>query len=93
MKFKELITEENFDDLDVDYKHLENAFTNKKYYLAMKTLSLQEKQVLYYLAIENYSLKKTSILMNLSQNKVLKLKETAISNFKRNLKKIYKGEN
>ena len=42
MKFKELITEENFDDLDVDYKHLENAFTNKKYYLAISIKSFLE---------------------------------------------------
>lgn len=86
-------TEEDFNDIDVNAEHLEKAFTNKKYYLAMKPLHLEEKQVLYYSIVKNYPLSRISKIMNLSKNEILKLKEKAITNFKKNLKKICKGEN
>lgn len=93
MSSKQNNTLEEFDEIDISAEHLENAFTNKKYYLAMKPLPIQEKQVLYYSAIKSYPLQRISAVMNLSKNEVLKLKEKAIADFKRNLKKICKGEN
>ncbi len=51
-------TGNEFDDIDLNAEHIENAFTNKKYYLSMKLLPLQEKKVLYYSVIENYPLRK-----------------------------------
>lgn len=80
--------EEQFNDIDVDAKNLEKAFTNKKHYLAMKILPLQKKEVLYYSIIKNYSLNKISELMKLSKKEIIQLKEIAIADFKENLKKI-----
>lgn len=53
-------TGNEFDDIDLNAEHIENAFTNEKYYSSMKLLPLQEKKVLYYSVIENYPLRKNS---------------------------------
>ena len=86
-------TGDEYDEIDLDGEHLENAFTNKKHYLSMKLLPLQEKKVLYYSVTENYSLNRIAKLMNISKSEVVRLKEKAISDFKANLRRISKGDN
>lgn len=85
--------EDSFDDIDVTAEHLENAFTNKKYYLAMKSLPLLEKQVLYYSAIEYQPLNWISKKLKLSKTEIIKLLNKAKNDFKKNLKKINKRGN
>lgn len=79
--------ENELDNLDLTPEHLENAFTNEKFYLSMKPLSTQEKQVLYYSVVEYRPLNWISKKMNLTKKEILLLKEQAILNFKRNLKR------
>lgn len=86
-------TGNELDEIDLDSAHLENAFTNKKYYLAMKLLPLTEKEVLYYSVIENYSLTTISKKLKISKKEVVTLKQKAITDFKENLKKICEGDN
>lgn len=91
MTAKENHTEEKFDEIDISAEHLENAFTNRKYYLAMKLLPLQEKQVLYYSVVEFRPLNWISKKLNLSKSEVTKLLEKAKRDFKANL--TSKGDN
>lgn len=89
ISFKNYTEDEELNNLDLDAKHLEKAFTNKKYYLAMLNVPKKEKEVLYYIVVQNYSLNKTSKIMNLSKTEILRLKKQAIEHFKENLKKSY----
>ena len=86
-------TEETFNNIDVDSEHLENVFTKKRYYLAMKNLPLLEKKVLYYSAIECQPLNWISKKLKLTKNEVVQLLNKAKKDFKKNLLKISKGEN
>lgn len=47
---------QDIENSDVDMYHLENIFTDKTYYLAMKIIPLLERKVLYLTYIENVRL-------------------------------------
>ena len=85
-------TEDEYDEVDLSPEHLDKAFTNKKYYLSMKLLPLSEKKVLYYSVIEDYTLQEISKKMKISKKQINFLKKKAIMDFKKNLKKIMKGD-
>lgn len=84
---------------DVDMEQLENIFTDKNYYLAMKNVPLIEKKILYLLYVEGIETEEVSRRLNLRKKKVMKLKEKGIHHFKDNLEflskidKLKKGGN
>lgn len=75
----------NVDNIDVDINHLENIFSNKTYYTAMKTVPLLERKVLYLSYIENLRLNDICNRLKLQKNEVLALRNKAITHFKDNL--------
>ena len=93
---KKAITKEYFDetkeDASINPKYLEQVFTEEKYYLSMKPLPLEEKEVLYYSIVKEYSLKEICKKMNISRKQVNELKNKAIADFKENLRKICGGK-
>ena len=48
-------TDKDFEDIDVDALHLENAFNDPKHYIAMKKIKKIEKEVLFLSILENLS--------------------------------------
>lgn len=65
---------------------LENIFTDKKYYEAMRKLTDREKLVLKLSILEEMSAKNISKKVNISEELVWKIKSRAISKFLKNLK-------
>lgn len=78
-----------FANIDLDSNHPENAFTDIRYYNAMKDIPLEQKKILYLLVVEGLSIKQVSKIFKITPDEVINLKELAIKNFKKNLK----GEN
>lgn len=62
---------ENIDNADVNINHLENIFTNKTYYLAMKIVPLLERKVLYLSYIENVRLNDICRKLKLQKKEVI----------------------
>lgn len=87
ISFKKYLDNYNndFQNIDVNYNCPENAFTNPKYYKAMKKVPLKEKQVLYLTAVEELTIKEVSDILKTSESNVKKLKRKAIEHFKENL--------
>ena len=54
------------ENIDVNYNQPEKAFSNIKYYQAMKQIPLKQKQVLYLLAVENLTAEEVSKMLNIS---------------------------
>lgn len=80
--------ENSFDNLDVDYKHPENAFSNPKYYKAMKRVPIIQKQALYLLVVDALTSNEVAKILNTTPRNVNYLKGQAIINFKKNLEKL-----
>lgn len=78
-----------FANLDVDSDHPEKAFSNIRYYKAMKAVPLKQKKALYLLEVSRLSLRDVAKILGIKPLKVLWSKQLAIKNFKKNLK----GEN
>lgn len=76
-----------FANIDLDSEHPENAFSDEKYYKAMKDIPRQQKKALYLLAVEGLSIKQVAKMLNVTQEKVIELKDLAIEKFKKNYKK------
>lgn len=72
---------------DVSHSNLEELFTNKEYYLAMKDLTDRQKLVLYLFIIQSLSVKEIAKIVNISENSVKVTKNQAIKKFLENLKK------
>ena len=70
---------------NIDYRYLENVFTNGIHYKAMKELPLKEKQVLYVVVVEASDLEKACDEMKMSKTEI---KTQAINRFKENVKKF-----
>lgn len=77
----------------VTINHLENIFTNRLYYIAMKHISLQEKEVLYLSLIKNENLNTICNILKISKKQAIKLKVNGIKHFKENVKKYEKDKN
>ena len=78
------------DNIDVDINHLENIFTNKTYYLAMKIVPLLERKVLYLSYIENLRLNDICKKLKLQRKEIISLRNKAIIHFKNNLSTLSK---
>ena len=85
-----LITNDNYilDEIDVNYLNPEKAFSDFKYYKAMKKVPSIQSKVLYLLEVEKISKGEVTKLLNINENKINKLKKLAINNFKKNLEEI-----
>ena len=77
---------------DVNINHLENIFTNKTYYLAMKIVPLLERKVLYLAYIENVRINDICKRLKLSKRQVIHLRNQGITHFKNNLFTLAKME-
>lgn len=78
------------DNSDVDINHLENIFTDKTYYLAMKIVPLLERKVLYLSYIENVRLNDICRRLKLQKKEVVILRNKGITHFKNNLATLSK---
>jgi len=78
--------QEEFNDLDVNYKFPEKAFSNPKYYEAMKKIDNRQKQALYLIAVDGLTIEEVAKILKTSPYNVKKLKEKANINFKKNLR-------
>lgn len=83
---------QNVDNADVNINHLENIFTDERYYLAMKIVPLLERKVLYLSYIENCRLNEICKRLKLEKNEVISLRSKGINHFKHNLEILYKSE-
>ena len=79
-------TKEKGINCSIDLEHIEDVFTNKSFYRAMKKVPIIEKKVLYLIAVEEYLPDEVAYLLNLKTRQVKKLKRKAIKHFKKNLK-------
>jgi len=75
-----------FANIDLDSNHPENAFSNFKYYKAMKAVPLKQKKTLYLLEVVGLSVGQVAKILNVKPEEVNNLKDLAIKNFKQNLK-------
>ena len=85
-------TDKDFEDIDVDAFHIENAFNDPKHYIAMKKIKNIEKEVLFLSILENLSDFEIAKELKISKEEVAKIKQSAISNFENNLIRICKKE-
>jgi len=76
----------NTKERNIDINHLENIFTNKIYFKAMKKVPLLEKRVLYLAIYETSDLEKICKILKLSKKEVIELKNKGIKHFKENVK-------
>lgn len=83
---------QKLEDADVNINHLENIFTDKTYYLAMKLVPLRERKVLYLSYIENARLNDICRRLKLSKNEVISIRNKGILHFKNNLLTLFKAE-
>ena len=83
---------QKLEDVDVNLNHLENIFTDKTYYMAMKLVPLLERKVLYLSYIENLRLNDICRRLKLQKNEVISLRNKAITHFKNNLSTLNKAQ-
>lgn len=80
------------EETDVSINHLENIFTEKIYYLAMKIVPLLERKVLYLSYIENIRINDICKRLKLQRKQVIHLRKQGITHFKNNLVTLVKTE-
>ena len=83
---------QKLEDVDVNLNHLENIFTDKTYYMAMKLVPLLERKVLYLSYIENLRLNDICRRLKLSKSEVISIRNKGIRHFKNNLLTLFKAE-
>lgn len=76
----------------VDYKRLEEIFTNEIYYKAMKKLPLREKHAIYLVIFDSNDLEKACSEMKLSKTEIIEIKTKGINRFKENVSKYQKAK-
>lgn len=76
----------------VDYKRLEEIFTNEIYYKAMKKLPLREKHAIYLVIFDSNDLEKVCSEMKLSKTEIIEIKTKGINRFKENVSKYQKAK-
>ena len=80
----------------IDMNHLENAFQNEIYYMAMKEVPPKEKRVLYLAIVEASDLENVCEILKVSKSEAIEIKTKGIKHFKENVekyKKIYSKKN
>lgn len=80
----------NFTNDEIDYKHLENTFTDKIHYKSMKELPLSEKFAIYVYVFKGEYLDKLCKDYQISKKGFIELKDNGIKHFKKNVKKYSK---
>lgn len=83
--FPQHIRKENTED--IDYKHLEEVFSDEIYYNAMKQLPLSEKFAIYVYVFRGEYLDRLCKDYNLSKQGFIELKNCGVKRFKKNVKK------
>ena len=83
--FPQQIRKENTED--IDYKHLEEVFSDETYYNAMKNLPLSEKFAIYVYVFRGEYLDRLCKDYNLSKQGFIELKNCGVKRFKKNVKK------
>lgn len=89
--FPEYSRKENIDN--IDYKHLEDIFSNKEHYIVMKELPLSEKFAIYVCTFRSEYLDRLCKDYQISKKGFVKLKENGVKHFRRNYKKYNKRNN
>ena len=87
-----LLTNNSFEDIDVDINHLENIFHNENYYRAMKIVPLKQRQILYLLFVKEYTIDEVAKMLKITSSNINKLKQNGIRDFKKNLKKLEESD-
>lgn len=77
----------NYTNDEINYKQLEDVFSNPVYYKAMKELPLSEKFTLYVYVFKGEYLDKLCDDYKISKNGFIQIKDNGINHFKRNVKK------
>lgn len=90
--YQEYLRNQNVNIENVDYKHLEDVFTNEIHYKAMKELPIIEKQAIYVAVFEADDLENACSIMKMSKTEVIEIKTQAINRFKENVKKQMKAK-
>ncbi len=84
---KNTFFKKDINSIDITADTPEKAFTDVRYYQAMKEVPLVEKKALFLLVVCDYSLLQVSIILHKTPSEVLNLASMAITHFKENLKK------
>ena len=74
-----------FMERNVIYASIEDFFTDKRHYRAMKNLSHREKTVLYMTVIEDMSAEQVAEALNMTKDNIWKIKSRATEHFMKNL--------
>lgn len=72
---------------DISYSNLENVFTNKDHYFAMRQLTDRQKLVLYLSIVDSLSAKEIGNIIGISEITVRTIKSKAIKAFIKSLEK------
>lgn len=76
------------ENLENDYRYPENAFSDEKYYLAMKNIRLNHRQAFYLLVVENKSINEVAEILDLKPSTVKKIKKKVREQFIKNLEDL-----
>ena len=90
--YQDYLRNKNCNKKKVDYKNLEEIFTNDIYYKAMKEIPLKEKHAIYLLVLEGSDLEKVCSEMKVSKKEIIKIKTKGINRFKKNIERYQKAK-
>lgn len=77
----------NYTNDEIDYKHLEEVFSKKIHYMAMKELPLSEKFAIYVYVFREEYLDRLCNDYQISKNGFIQIKNNGINRFKKNVRK------
>ena len=90
--YQDYLRNQNNKTEKVDYKRLEEIFTNEIYYKAMKKLPLKEKHAIYLVVFDSNDLEKACSEMKVSKTEIIEIKTKGINRFKENVSKYQKAK-
>lgn len=90
--YQDYLRNQNKESEKVDYKRLEEIFTNEIYYKAMKKLPLKEKHAIYLVVFDSNDLEKACSEMKVSKTEIIEIKTKGINHFKENVSKYQKAK-
>ena len=90
--YQEYLRNNQKDIENVDYKRLEEIFTNDIYYKAMKEIPLKEKYAIYLVVLDGCNLEKVCSEMKVSRKEIIEIKTKGINRFKKNIEKYQKSK-
>lgn len=85
--YQDYLINKNTNKEKVDYKRLEEIFTNDIYYKAMKEIPLKEKYAIYLVVLDGCDLEKACSEMKVSRKEIIEIKTKGINRFKKNIEK------